>query len=282
MKKILILTDFSDNAWNSVVYAINLYRDIPCEFSIFHAYDLHAIRLAATVSSQQIGYAYESINSESEKGLEMILEDIENTKITPLHTFKTILKRGNLLNNLKHILSIEKYDLIVMGMKGMTSAATIFIGSNTQRVLKKISSCPILVIPEDAYFQTISNIAFATDFKRIYYKSEIKPILDLAKITDPTIRMIHVYDEPKLSGKQQYNSNTLEKHFKNVTYDFHVIPEFSTIEKGILAFIEELEIDLLAMINYKHSFIERLTREPVIKKMVFHTEIPLLIIPADS
>jgi len=36
------------------------------------------------------------------------------------------------------------------------------------------------------------------------------------------------------------------------------------------------------MIKYKHSFIERVTREPVIKKMTFHTTIPVLVIPADN
>jgi len=44
-------------------------------------------------------------------------------------------------------------------------------------------------------------------------------------------------------------------------------------------FANELEIHLLAMLNYQHSYMEKMTREPVIKRLAFHTQIPLLLIP---
>ena len=44
-------------------------------------------------------------------------------------------------------------------------------------------------------------------------------------------------------------------------------------------FIEELGIDILAMVKYKHSFIEAIIKEPVIKKLGFQSKIPFLVIP---
>ncbi|AXT51096.1 universal stress protein [Aquimarina sp. BL5] len=281
MKKILVTTDFSDRAWNAFVYAIDLYRDSPCEFHILNTYDLNSVRLATTLSSQRVGYFYESIKIESEQGLKMTLEDIKNSQPAEHHTFKTVSKSGILTKILQQMTEKNQFDLIVMSSKGTTGSKHIFLGSSVKRVLENNFYCPILIIPEDAYFERIKNIAFATDFERIYHKSEIKPIIDLAKNNDATVRMIHVYDGPKLSLTQNYNSTTLENFFKNVRFDFHVMPEFSTIEKGIQTFIEELEIDLLSMIKYEHSFIERLTREAIIEKITFNTKIPFLIIPAD-
>ncbi|WP_299315881.1 universal stress protein [uncultured Aquimarina sp.] len=281
MKKILVTTDFSDSAWNALIYAIDLYRDIPCEFHIINTYDLNAVQLVSTISSQRVGYFQESIRIASEEGLKMILDDIQNSKPPSHHTFKTISKSGSLTKVLAQITSITPFSLILMSTKGITGAKNIFLGSNTLKVLKDDINYPILIVPEDAYFEGIKNIGFATDFERIYHKSEIKPIIDVAKNNNATVRMIHVYDEPKLSTVQNYNSTTLEDFFKNVKFDFHVIQDFSNIEKGIQVFIEELEIDILTMINYDHSFFERLTREAVIKKITFNTKIPFLVIPAD-
>ena len=281
MKKILITTDFSDKAWNALVYGIDLYKNIPCEFHILNTYDLTSVRLVTTLSSQRVGHFYESIKTESEEGLKMTLEDIFNSQPPKHHTFKTISRSGSLTKILEQMTINNQFDIILMSFKGTTSSKQILLGSNVKKILENDFNVPILIIPEDAYFDGIKNIAFATDFERIYHKSEIKPIIDLTKSTNATIRMIHVYDEPKLNTIQHYNSNTLEGFFKNVKSDFHVIPEFSTVEKGIQVFIEELEIDLLTMIKYKHSFIERLTREPIIKKITFKTKIPFLVIPAD-
>ncbi len=282
MKRILIPTDFSDNAWNTILYALELYRNIPCEFYILNTYDVTPVRLATTISSQRVGHIYETVKIESKEGLKMTIDDIHNSQPALHHTFKTLSKSGSLVEVLEELTDEDHFDMILMGTKGATGVKEIFLGSNTQKVIKNIEDCPVLIIPEDAYFEEISEIAFATDFERVYHKAEIAPIIGLAKNHDATIRMIHVYDKPGLDNVQSYNSSSLEEYFKNVKYDFHVIPDFSTIEDTIQAFIEELEINVLAMINYPHSFIERLLKEDVIKKITFHTTIPFLVIPADT
>ncbi|WP_109299400.1 universal stress protein [Aquimarina sp. AU474] len=281
MKRILVTTDFSDKAWNALIYAIELYKNVPCLFTILNTYELNSTQLLTTVSSQRVGYFYDSIKLGSEEGLEMTLEDINNSNPASHHVFKTISKLGSLTEVLMQMTVADSFDLILMSTKGMTGAKEVFIGSNAIRVLQSKFNTPVLIVPEDAYFERITNIAFATDFERIYYRSEIKPIIDLAKINNAAIRMIHVHDQPKLSLTQNYNSKRLEEFFRHIKNDFHVIPEFTSIKKSIQVYIEELEINMLIMINYEHSFIERLTREAVIKKITFHTKIPFLVIPAD-
>ncbi len=281
MKQILIPTDFSDNAWNTILYAIELYRNVPCEFYLLNTYDLEPVQLISVVSSQRIGHLYEAIKMESEQGLKMILEDIHNSTPGLHHIFKTISKKGSLVQNIDKLSEHNSFDMIIIGTKGTTGSKNLFLGSTTQKVVNNVSHCPILIIPDDSYFKEISAIAFATDFERMYHKAEIAPILELAKSQNATVRMIHIYDKPKLNPLQHYNSSSLEYYFKHVKYDFHVMSDFSTVEHAIQEFIEELEIDILVMINYEHSFVERIIKEPIIKKMTFNTIIPFLIIPAD-
>ncbi|WP_164914117.1 universal stress protein [Aquimarina sediminis] len=281
MKQILIPTDFSDNAWNTILYAIEMYRHFSCEFCLLNTYDLDPVQLLNTVSSQRVGHLYKAVKIESEQGLKMTLDDIYNSEPGFDHTFKTISEKGDLVKVIDKLQKEISFDMIIIGTKGATGAKKVFLGSNTQRVVKNISNCPVLIIPEESYYKKISEIAFATDFERMYYKSEVIPILDFAKSNEATIRVIHIYDRPGLDAIQQYNSTSLEQHFKHVKYDFHVISNFSNIKNAIQAFIEELEIDILIMINYKHSFIEGVLKEMVIKKMTFDITIPFLVIPGD-
>ncbi len=282
MKRILIPTDFSENAWNTVLYAIQLFEGTSCEFYLLNAYDITPVELMSTVSSQRVGHFYEAVKKESVETLKMILDDITNSNPDEKHVFKSISKSGTLTEAVDESFNDTHFDMIIIGTKGATGAKEIFLGSNTQKVIRNIDACPILVVPEDSFFENISEIAFATNFERIYYDAEIKPIIDLAKLQNAMVRMIHVYDTPELNQMQRFNANKLEHYFKSIHYDFHVIRDFSTIEKAIQAFLEELEINLLVMIKYQHSFIERLTREAVIKKITFHTNIPFLVIPSDS
>ena len=53
----------------------------------------------------------------------------------------------------------------------------------------------------------------------------------------------------------------------------------TTVRKGGEVFSKELDIHLLAMLNYHHSYMDRMTREPIVKRTAFHTQIPLLVIP---
>ena len=53
----------------------------------------------------------------------------------------------------------------------------------------------------------------------------------------------------------------------------------TTKQREILDFIEDAEIDLLAITKNEHSFIEKIFREPVIQKLGHKITIPLMVVP---
>ena len=71
----------------------------------------------------------------------------------------------------------------------------------------------------------------------------------------------------------------LRKYFKDIEHCLHTVSELNSVSKTLEVFAEELDVHLLAMLNYQHSYMEKMTREPVIKRLAFHTQIPLLVIP---
>ncbi len=105
-------------------------------------------------------------------------------------------------------------------------------------------------------------------------------MLDMALTFDAAIRIVHVqYKISALSELQQFNLSMLRKYFRGVEHYVHTVSELNSISQTLEVFSKELDIHLLAMLNYQHSYIERMTREPVVKRMAFHSQIPLLVIP---
>ena len=102
----------------------------------------------------------------------------------------------------------------------------------------------------------------------------------MAKVFNAIIRIVHVqYEIKALTELQQFNLSMLRKYLGGVEHYVHTVSELNSISKTLEVFTEELDIHLLAMLNYQHSYMEKMTREPVIKRVAFHTQVPLLIIP---
>lgn len=271
---ILLPTDFSDNAWNAAVYALKMYKEHTCTF-----YFLHATKIVVSQTGVRTGKLSETINKAAKKDL-LELKELANVSNPNFnHSYKIILSAENIKDAIE--IAVKKYDidLVVMGTKGATGAKEILFGSNTVNIIKKMRLTPVLVVPEDHDFVIPSQIAFPTDFNRVYHLNEINALKKIAIIHGSKIRIVHINKEKKLSIEQESNMATLKKLLTDYEYSFHWMPDYTKMENAINDYIEELNIDILAMVNYKHSFIEDLIHEPVISKIGYHIKIPFLVIP---
>ena len=278
MKNILLPTDFSKNAWNAITYAIELYINEPCMFYLLNTYtpNIAASRFMATaVTSESL-----AVESYSKEGLNAVLNNIQSKYNNKLHGFKTISSFSLLADEVRELVNEYSIDMVIMGTKGASGASEVFMGSNAVRVIKAVKNCPVLAIPEDFTFETPTEIAFATDFNRFYTQSELQPIINLVKTFNSVLRIVHVQDKIKaLTELQQFNLNMLRKYFSTIEHYIHTVSELNSVSKTLEVFADELDIHLLAMLNYQHSYMEKVTREPIVKRIVFHTQIPLLVIP---
>lgn len=280
MKQILIPTDFSENAWNAIRYAIHLFKNEECQFYLLNTYtpNIPSSRFMAPIINGTRIEDMVRFTSENElrKTVAKIHEEFDN----PKHSFETISSFNLLADEVKDVVDMFGIDLIVTGTKGASGMDEVFMGSNTVRIIKSTKKCPVLAIPQNFNFVAPSEIAFATDFKRFYSESELLPLLDLANSFGASIRIVHVQFEIKaLSDLQQFNLNMLRKYFADVEHYVHTVSELNSVSKTLEIFSEELDIHLLAMLNYQHSYMEKMTREPIVKRTAFHTQIPLLVIP---
>ncbi|MBU2906218.1 MULTISPECIES: universal stress protein [Arenibacter] len=282
MKKILLPTDFSDNAWNAIFTALKLYADVQCKFLILHAYEPKAMNMLGQKSQQRLGVVYDSLAQNSAKELDKILSYLNQNHNNPNHSFETISRSDTLEGSVRELVSVKDIDLVVMGTQGATGAKEVFMGSNTVKILKQLKNISILVVPKDFNFQQLKTLVFPTDYTRKYEKFELLSMIELIKLWNTAIQVIHVAVEFILTDVQKANLKILEQRLASYKYSLHELRFESNIADGVEQYVNETRADLLTMVRYRHSFWERIIDEPVIKKIAFHSMVPVLFLPGQS
>jgi len=273
-RKILLPTDFSDNAWSAIVYALKLYTHEECTFYFLNSTNVKNSRLSNLPNK-----LLKSIEEDAMKELLALKTLAETSDANANHDFQVILSSNNLTNAIKIAVEEWEIDLIIMGTKGATGAKEFFFGSNTVDILKCVKLCPILIIPEEYDFVKPKQIAFPSDYNRFYDIKELNPLMQLADLYNSKIRIVHINTDEELNDIQEYNLIMLQNYLNEYDFSLHWMPKYAKKVKEINDFIEELGVNMLVMVKYQHSFIEKIINEPVIKKIGFHPKIPFLVIP---
>ena len=279
MKNILLPTDFSDNAWNATRYAIELYRKKPCTFYLLNTYTPAIVHSRFMAASVQGGVLEDNVRTRSEKGLTEVVKQIEAECNYPDHQYETVSSFSLLTEEIKDLADTANVDLIVTGTKGASGFDEVFLGSNTVRIIKAVRRCPILVIPEGFEYVRPKRIAFATDFRRNFSLDILKPLTSLAGNLDAEVHIVHINESEELDKVQETNRDLLAEFLKPLNYQFHWMPYFSGKSDVLQYFLKEYDMDMLALVHYKHGFLEELIREPVVKRVAFHAQLPLFVMP---
>ena len=182
-----------------------------------------------------------------------------------------------LVDEILEIVENEEANLVVMGTQGATGAKEIFLGTHTVHVIKK-AACPVLAIPAAYQYKKVERVLFPTDYEIGYTSSQLEGLMFLLKQHNAHLDVIHISNEYPLTEEQKNNKSLLEDILSGLKVDFHELPSKEIIT-GIHEFQTHTNADILAMIQNKHTFLERLFIEPVIKKIGFHIEVPFMVIP---
>lgn len=277
MKRIILPTDFSQNALNANRYALRLLKDQECTFYLMNTYTPAIYQSEYVLHSPgQIGLG-DIYQSESQEQLEKLQKDLQQEFKNPKHTLMTHSAFNILVDEVISMTENEKANFIVMGTQGASGAKEIFLGTHTVHVIKK-SKKPVLAIPAEYSFTMPTSILFPTDYEIDYQEDELSVLLDIANMTGAEIHVLHIASGFGLTDAQKKNKAALEQILAPLNSRFYDVPSQEIIE-GINNFQKEHKVDLLAMVQNKHTFLERLFLEPIIKKIGFHVSIPFMVLP---
>ena len=115
--KVLLPTDFSDNSWSAIVYALRLYKNIPCTFYLLHSYELKIAPMSSLSST-----LLEHIKEGAVKEINEFRKQMVDANINP--DFKKLGESYNIMsiecsnkNNLNEtVKNFLEYDESIIGV----------------------------------------------------------------------------------------------------------------------------------------------------------------------
>ncbi len=279
MKKILLPTDFSKTAWNAITYALQLLKDDECTFYLLNAYTPTIYRVDYLVGGPAVSAIPDYGIDISLSGLEQAIEQIEEEYPNPKHHFEMISEFNTLTDEVDSVCREKGIDLIVMGTTGASGAEEIFLGSNTVHVIKK-AKVPVLAVPEHYTYKPLEAIMFPTDYQKPFNIDDVEPLFQIASKFNATLHVVHSV-ESGLSQQQIKNRNLLKdmldaipSKFQDVTNDY--MPNL------VHSYVARNDIDLVAMMNRKHTFLQRLFFKQNVDSVGYHCDVPFLVLPETS
>jgi nucleotide-binding universal stress UspA family protein len=275
LKAILLPTDFSTNSLNAIDYAVELFKNEPCEFyliniqkaSSFVSDDLMTMSSSATI--------YQTLIDAARKSIKNIIIKIEKKYANNLHQFHSIVDYDNFIDGINQICEARQIDLIVMGTKGASGAEKVIFGSNTVRVLQRCKT-PVLAIPNGCVFERLDRIAFTSNYASLYNKEDLGSLTDILSMYNSKIDILHLTNEKDLSQDEENNKAFLDSCFSNAVHEFIDLSS-KDIFKTIQDYLYSNDIKMLAMMSKKHSFLERLFTKHLVETFAFKIDIPFLV-----
>jgi len=281
MKNILIPTDFSENAWNALKYAQQLFEPTKCNFYLLHV----SAFIDYPKSSIPLEEEYENVATEehivpSKKQLNDLLEKTQKTFSNKNHTYFGVHEHGFFLESIKKNLEEKKIDLIIMGTKGVTGMRKHIIGSNAGDVITKVK-CNTLIIPKGVAFAIPQEVAFPTDYNIFYSHKILEAVTEMLGLCNGSLRVMNVSKiERQLTRAQEKNKEYLLDYLKETfpkKNSFHTITN-KNVNAAIQCFVESRDVDMIIMVAKNLNFLQQVLFDSLVEKISFHTTVPFFVI----
>ena len=272
MKTFLVPIDFSDTSRNAAVYAVQLAAGVEdAKIILLNVFD----EILAGVDGTPL---YNDIDARKKIAI-FGLETLRNT-LSPSDniTIDCDAEPGTLVHNIGDYTKRNNADLIVMGITGSSALDQVMIGSTTLHVVHNVDT-PVMIIPPDATYKGVSNIAITSDLKDVAKTTPFAALQSLLTLLKGKLHIVHV-DEDN-SSEQSEGFATERAVFEQNLASLH--PGFSNIKagnflEGLDKYVAENNIDALVTIPKKHTFLENLFRTRHTKKLAYHMHIPIIAI----
>lgn len=282
-KKILIPTNFSKHSWNSLVFALNLYKKFPCTFYLINVYDAPGF-LSDSIPLNRKEEEEHSEKVNSEHGLDRIMKGLNFRQENPNHRFETISYQGNLVEGIQENVDKLGIDLIIMGAPGDSAGINTAYDNKISKITEEIEKCPVLVIPE-AYEPKEGpgrEIVLPSNFRIPFREKELEPLTELSRNMNPAVRVLYINSDNKpLSHEQEEHKSELAKLLEKVECSFHTLTQ-TTATTGVHLFLQSRESEMLALYQRKQGFFSRLFSKAALEELDFDPKVPVLILKEDK
>lgn len=275
MKRILLLTDFSENALLAAKQVALCTTGWKTEqVIIYHTYNSVTI-----VNNEPIVVVNDEVKEDKEKELNTWLELIRPL-FPPQVTLSQKMEDVDLPIGVNDLCKSEAIDLVALGITGQTGFAKILVGSNAI-TLMDICNKPMLIVSHKVNPAVPKHVLATTDLKEVDRKLSL---FNLDQVLDTFSAQLYVLNVAKkessaadLAQELKHLHERLDKYKPIYDYISH-----DDIALGIAEYAKEKHIDLILSFHKKQGLLASLFKTSISKKIAWNGAANLLVIPMDK
>lgn len=273
MNKIIVPIDFSKHSEYALETAAILAKKNNAEIIALHMLEMANNVLIDSNDEQQMQTVF-FLKLAEKRFTEFLDKDyLKDLTVTP------VVKHFKVFREVNDVAEEHNADLIVMGSHGSSGLSEIFVGSNTEKVVR-YSNIPVLIVkqkPVDLRFETV---VFASDFSEEMIKPYVKAC-QFFENSSSNLKLLYV----NLPGERFQSStemeatvaNFLEKADGNLNKlnDIHYISDY-TVEEGVLNFANIIGGDLIAVPTHGRRGIAHFFSGSIGEDIANHSTLPVI------
>jgi len=273
--KILIPTDFSETAEKAFDAAVLLAYKFDADIKILHCIDEPYFWNLTPEAEKLSNKIKEELFAQAEQKIKIFEDLLIEHNIDCTH----VIKSGDFLDIIDDPDVISDIDLITMGSYGVRGKREWFIGSNTQKVIRKVEKNALIIK------NPIDNI----DFKKVVYVSglfkdeqesfkrflEFMSHFEIEELHILSINTLAFFSQPSVVMREAL------KDYREIANEYNVVTHFYgdfSVDAGVRHFCIENDIDLVAISNSEKNPVKRFFQGSNVEMIINHSDLPVLSI----
>jgi len=274
MKRILIPIDFSEYSEYALEVAAKIAKKFKANLTVVHMLGLSEAVFAKdeTQEFMEAQYYMKLAKKRFDKFLDKpYLKEIE--------IFQTVQNYKN-FNEINNIVREQAIDLVVMGSHGASGFSSLFVGSNTEKVVRTCD-VPVLIIKKRRPNFELNEAVFACDFKvenvRAYNKA-----IQIFRMFDAKVHLVYV-NLPSPNFKSTSEAKEEIELFLSVAHhgdtsrkEKVVLLNDYSIEEGIYNYAQSVKADTIAIPTHGRQGLAHFFRGSIGEDIANHANLPVI------
>lgn len=262
MSYILCATDFKDASNNSAIYAAGLCLRHGLKLILLH------VKLKSGMFGNHFSKSINTIHDELDAVINKVNLYYPDVKI------EGEVVEGEVIDGLNRFISLHGEPLVTVVGNQYHAEHSAFFEVNLMEIFRHLKS-PVLAIPTGCVFSVPTKLCFAYDNHFHGSEDALLRIKNLVAVLQMELHFVIGSSD----AFSRDNPPDINSHAGRILDTTVVHPHFLTphnLDHSIVSFAEKNDMDWLAVMPRKHSFIENLLHKSHAQFMVNHAHIPVL------
>ncbi|MCE2611548.1 universal stress protein [Flavobacteriaceae bacterium D16] len=274
MGKILVPVDFSEHSAYALEVAASLARQSDSEIVLLHMMGLSEAILTKD-ASQEAAEAHYYMKLTRKRFQEFLDKDfLQGIKV------QEMVQNYKIFSEINEVALEVQAELIVMGSHGTSGLSSIFVGSNTEKVVRT-AKVPVLVVKKQRPGYKPHKVVYACDYK-VEDLSAYTKALELSKQWQAEVHLVfvnlpteHFKSSEEIKRAREMFFKVAHNGQKPAEVSTHVVSDYS-IEGGIFYFASTIGADLIAMPTHGRKGMAHFFKGSIGEDVANRADIPVI------